>query len=80
MYKIIIKKLVEYDETITAYKDPKNPDMVYYSKYDVEESLRDSVKSHQRPTGKKLYNESQIFEQIVDELNMVEVIKSINEI
>jgi hypothetical protein len=80
MYQVTIQKLNEYDETITAYKDPDDPEKLYYSKYDMDEAMRNRVVSHQRPTGKKLIDSSQIFEQTVEDLDLQTVIKAINNI
>jgi len=78
MYKITIEKLAEYEETTSAYRDPENPEKIYFSKYDAEEPIRERLQSHQRPTGKKLLDSKKIFEQVVDDMEMESVIRAVN--
>lgn len=78
LFKVVIEEINSYEETVTAFRDPENPDKIYYSKYDVEEDIRKNLLSHQRPTGKMLNENKQIFEQTIEDINLLSVIKAIN--
>lgn len=79
-YRIVIEKLTEYDETVQMWRDPENPDKLEPSKYDFDPEVRSRLVSHQRPTGKKLIDDKQIFEQTVEDLTLENVIKAVNHI
>lgn len=79
-YKITIEKITEYDETIIRWRDPQAPDQIEESKYNFDESVRDRLVSHIHSTGKKLRQSEQIYEQIVEDLEIDDVIKAVNNI
>ena len=78
-FKITIEKITEYDETITRWRNPEDPEKVNESKYDFPENVRPNLVSHQHPTGKKLEHTRKIFEQTLENLDISELVKVINQ-
>lgn len=74
MYKIEIKQVEVYEETVTDYEaaDGKK----YTSKYSVPEGVK--FEAIQVPTGAKLYKERTIYTQDFEAADLTRIIRAVN--
>lgn len=75
-YRIKIEELVPYDATKFAYKDKDGK--IHESRYNIPEEKRAELEEVYVKTGKTEYDNREILAQEIDELDLIAVIKAIN--